>query len=172
MANPDASLQVLDDELEDLGVHESFLPGAMARRRMLGRSMRQALDTGLRYALIPDALLVPGYQHSCYLALGEMAKRAGRCGARCALIGTGSLAICLFEGRSTLFHDCPGDLEGVVLEGALRAAGALDDQTDPIRRLERRALFSLVEAGQLDPSAAGDQLAWGTFDMPAASSDG
>lgn len=135
-ARADASRAAVADELD-------------ASLVQLARSLRQMIRAGQPYAMVPPALASPALVD---LVLDELiaveGAADGRFGNLCAALdlsdGSTAVWVCL-RAR------CPARDPSLVdaahawpaLEVRRRAATALDEQVDPIARIERRVAFAL-----------------------------
>lgn len=118
------------------------------RRLMFDRSLRQMVRAGHRYAMVPQDLAPPDGALSCLVDGRRL------CGAVAA--DGGVYWLCLLPSD----HDADlGDwrLHGWPFTPARRARelAALLEQTDPVARIERRALMAL-EGASAFPHLAGD----------------
>lgn len=141
-----------------------------ARWHACRRSLRQAVDDGRTWCLIPSELLPPD---AIWWVEGEVMSELGRCGATIVappraprLIGT-YFSVCLKHPHGPeLTHGGMGPDS----DRALAMATALHEQTDPVRRVDRRVAFELAQAGLVDDGDVSHLLRAGALDdMPGAS---
>lgn len=133
--------------LEDLAAHALYL----------GRSLRQMVNAGHRYAMVPYDLASVGLLEAVLDELVEAPDPDPVCGA--LYLDPDAAWICLARRCSATSAEWPTvDPDAghgwPALAGRAAAAGALLEQTDPIARIERRVAFALDPSTHplLDPA--------------------